>query len=72
VTEKVTLVFFLWTPQQQYRTSHTLGQWAWGLARSRRERWKHGLYSAATRAEQKRARELLIQSREFLKQIQTG
>ena len=28
-----------------------------GLARSRRARWKHGLYSAEARAEQKRTRE---------------
>ena len=41
-----------------------------GLARSRRSRWKHGLYSAETRAEHRRVRELLIQSRELLKQIQ--
>jgi len=39
------------------------------LARSRRARWKHGLCSAETRAEHRRARELLIQSRELLKQI---
>jgi hypothetical protein len=32
-----------------------------GLARSRRARWKHGLYSAEARAEQKRVRELLTQ-----------
>jgi hypothetical protein len=38
--------------------------------RARHARWKHGLYSAETRAEQKRARELLIQSRELLKQMQ--
>jgi hypothetical protein len=43
-----------------------------GLARSRRARWKHGLYSAESRAEQKRARELLAQSRELLKQMQAG
>ena len=41
-----------------------------GLARSRRSRWKHGLYSAEARAEQKRVRELLTQSRELLKQRQ--
>ena len=41
-----------------------------GLARSRRSRWKHGLYSAEAQAEHKRARELLSQSRELLKQIQ--
>ena len=40
-----------------------------GLARSRRSRWKHGLYSAERRAEQKRVRELLRQSRELLKQL---
>jgi hypothetical protein len=43
-----------------------------GLARSRRSRWKRGLYSAEARAEQKRVRELLIQSRELLKQMQAG
>ena len=43
-----------------------------GLARSRRARWKHGLYSAETLAEQERMRELLSQSRELLKQIQAG
>jgi hypothetical protein len=41
-----------------------------GLERSRRARWKHGLYSAETLAEQKRVRELLAQSRELLKQMQ--
>jgi hypothetical protein len=41
-----------------------------GLARSRRARWKHGLYSAETRAEQKLARALLQQSRELLKRLQ--
>ena len=41
-----------------------------GLARSRRARWKHGLYSAESLAEQKLARELLAQSRELLKQMQ--
>ena len=43
-----------------------------GLARSRRARWKHGLYSAQAMAEQKRVRELLSQSRELLKQMQAG
>ena len=43
-----------------------------GPARSRRARWKHGLYSAKARADQKRAHELLIQSREFLEQMQAG
>ena len=38
-----------------------------GLARSPWARWKHGLYSAAARAEQKRVRELLSQSRELLR-----
>ena len=38
----------------------------------RRARWKHGLYSAEVRAEQKRVRELLTQSRELLKQMQAG
>ncbi len=37
-----------------------------GLARSRRARWEHGLYSAEALAEQKRERELMIQSRKFL------
>ena len=32
-----------------------------GLARSRRSRWKHGLYSSEGRAEQKRVRELIRQ-----------
>jgi hypothetical protein len=43
-----------------------------GLARSRRARWKHGLYSAEALAEQRRVGELLIQSRELLKQMQAG
>jgi hypothetical protein len=43
-----------------------------GLARSKHSRWKHGLYSAESIAEQKRVRELLIQSRELLKQIQAS
>jgi hypothetical protein len=43
-----------------------------GLARSRRARWKHGLYSAEALAEQKRVRDLLAQSRELLKQMQAG
>jgi hypothetical protein len=43
-----------------------------GLARSKRARWKHGLYSAEARAEQQRARELLRQSRELLSWIKTG
>jgi hypothetical protein len=43
-----------------------------GLARSRRARWKHGLYSAEAPAEQKRVRDLLAQSRELLKQMQAG
>jgi hypothetical protein len=41
-----------------------------GLARSRRARWKHGLYSVETRAEQKLVRELLQQSRELLNRMQ--
>jgi hypothetical protein len=41
-----------------------------GLARSKRAGWKHGLYSAEARAEQKRVRSLLAQSRELLKQMQ--
>jgi hypothetical protein len=40
--------------------------------RARHARWKHGLYSAETLTEQKRARELRIQSRELLKQMQIG
>ena len=43
-----------------------------GLARSRRARWKHGLYSAEALAEQKRACKLLIQSREVLKQAKSA
>jgi hypothetical protein len=43
-----------------------------GLARSKRARWKHGLYSAEALAEQKRVRDLLAQSRELLKQMQAG
>ena len=43
-----------------------------GLERSRHARWKHGQYSAAVLAEQKRVRELLTQSRELLKQMQAG
>lgn len=39
---------------------------------ARRVRWKHGLYSAGVLAEQKRARQLLTQSRELLKQMQAG
>ena len=42
-----------------------------GLARSRRARWKHGPHSAEALTEQKRVRELLAQSRELLKQMQT-
>jgi hypothetical protein len=41
-----------------------------GLSRSRRSRWKHGLYSAKALAERKRVRELLTQSRELLKQME--
>jgi hypothetical protein len=40
------------------------------LLPSSRARWKHGLYSAEALAEQKRVRDLLAQSREFLKQMQ--
>jgi hypothetical protein len=43
-----------------------------GLERSRRARWKHGLYSAESLAEQKHVRELLAQSRELLKHMQAG
>jgi hypothetical protein len=41
-----------------------------GLARSRRARWKHGLYSAEARAEQKLVRDLLRQSREVLDRME--
>ena len=40
-----------------------------GLARSRRSRWKYGRYSSESRAEQKRVRELLQQTRDLLKQL---
>jgi hypothetical protein len=40
-----------------------------GLARSRRARWKRGLYSAEALAEQKRVHDLRAQSRELLKQM---
>jgi hypothetical protein len=40
-----------------------------GLARSRRARWKHGLYSAAAEAERKRTRQLIRDSLELLKQL---
>jgi hypothetical protein len=40
-----------------------------GLARSKRARWKHGLYSAVTVAERRRARELLRESLELLKRL---
>jgi hypothetical protein len=40
-----------------------------GLARSRRSRWKHGLYSSEASAERKRVRDLIRQSRELLKQL---
>jgi len=43
-----------------------------GLVRSQRARWKHGLYSAEARGEQKRARDLLTQSRELLRRLQAG
>jgi hypothetical protein len=43
-----------------------------GLARSRLARWKHGIYSGGALAAQKRARELLTQSRELLKQMRVG
>jgi hypothetical protein len=43
-----------------------------GLVRSRSARKKHGLYSVEARAEHKRARELLTQSQELLKQMQAG
>jgi hypothetical protein len=40
--------------------------WAEGLARSRRARWKHGLYSEEVNAQRKLVRELLQSSRELL------
>jgi hypothetical protein len=40
-----------------------------GLAKSKRSRWKHGLYSAQAIAERKRANALLRESRELLKQL---
>ena len=43
-----------------------------GLERSRRARWKHGLYSAQTRAMQKASRELLRQSRDLLDHLDAG
>jgi hypothetical protein len=43
-----------------------------GRPRSRRLRWKHGLYSAEVLAERKRVRELLTQSPELLKQMERG
>ena len=43
-----------------------------GLARSRRARWKHGLYSAEARAKQKLVRGLLQQSRELLNRMRAG
>jgi hypothetical protein len=43
---------------------------AQGLACSRWARWKHGLYSGEALAERRRVRELLIQSRELLKQTE--
>jgi hypothetical protein len=39
------------------------------LARSRRARWKHVLYSAAAEAERQRARQLLRDSLELLKRL---
>ena len=41
-----------------------------GLARSRRARWKHGLYSAEARSKQKLVRDLLRQSREVLDRME--
>jgi hypothetical protein len=38
-----------------------------GLVRSRRARWKHGLFPAEALAEQKHVCELLNQSRELLR-----
>jgi hypothetical protein len=43
-----------------------------GLARSRRARWKHGLYSGEARAEQKLVRNLLRQSQEVLDRMRAG
>jgi hypothetical protein len=58
--------------QTMHRSGSTGPRTPEGLARSRRARWKHGLYSAAALAEQKRARELVTQSRELLKQMRAG
>jgi hypothetical protein len=46
------------------------GAQAKGLARLRRARWKHGLYSAEVRAAQKLVRDLLRQSRELLDRME--
>src|ERR1039458_6235724 len=40
-----------------------------GLARSRRSRWKPGLYSSESRAERKRVRDLIRESRDLMKQL---
>jgi len=40
-----------------------------GLARSRRARWKHGRYSVEEMTEQKRAHDLIRQSRELLEKL---
>jgi hypothetical protein len=39
------------------------------LARSRRARWKHGLYSAAAEAQRQQTRQLIRDSLELLKQL---
>lgn len=55
-----------------YGGASTEPRTAEGLARSRRGRWKDGLYSAEALAEQNRGRKLLTQGRELLKQLQAG
>jgi hypothetical protein len=60
------------SPQQLHGDASTGPRTAEGLARSKRARWNHGLYSTEALAEQKRVRDLLIQSRELLKQMQAG
>jgi hypothetical protein len=40
-----------------------------GLARSRRANWKHGLYSAEAKAQQRFLRRLLKDSRDLLRQL---
>jgi hypothetical protein len=40
-----------------------------GLGRSRRARWKHGLFSAATKAERRLVRQLFEDAENLLKRI---